>query len=914
MQMDRTVILSDGSNTVSDIANASRIDSDTTPFAQKTMQRTMRRLPAPGRSGPLWMAAAMLAMTWASETQASPDRERPLADAQQVTAARNLDSVGTEGEGDLVALPPGRAGNDKSVQVVQATIGDIRQSPEQELHWAESLSCELTNARRDIELLQRLEQERDRAEWLEQSLAAARRDVETQAALTAKAVEEKARVRQAAPSGAAELQNSLQQASERAERLEQDLAAARRDVGTQTALAAKAGEEASRSKQAGESVAAELQKFLQQERERSARLEQDLATARHDVETQTALATKAGEETSLLKAAGESGAAELQKSLHQERERSARLERDLAAARGDFETQAALAAKASEEVLRRKQAAEAGAAELRQSRARADALAQDLSLSRSAIYAYEAQARKAGDEAAELRQAAANGAPSPGKSAPDERERFARLEQDLAVARRDVETQAALAAKAGEEAFRLKQERESGAAELQKSRQQERERSERLEQELAAARRDVETQTALATKAGEEASRLKAAGESGAAELQKSGQQERERSARLEQELAAARRDVETQTALATKAGEETSRLKAAGESGAAELQKSRQQEHERSARLEQELAAARREVETQTALATKAGEETSRLKAAGENGAAELQKSRQQERERSARLEQALAAARRDVETQTALATKAGAETSRLKAAAESGAAELQKSLQQERERSARLEQDLAAARRDVEAQTALAAKADEEVTRRKQATVASAAELRRSTQKEHETADLLEGLSMTRSAIYAYKAQARKAGGEAAELREAAANGAPLPRKSAQDQRERPAWLQRDLAEARAEWAPAAPSRGDAQLDSEQAAVATGLVTRAAALLRQGDIGAARLVLERAVEMGSAQASFALAETYDPLILAKWKTQGTRGDASKAQGLYARADAAGIQEAKARLEALRR
>ncbi|MBR1235390.1 hypothetical protein [Bradyrhizobium sp. AUGA SZCCT0182] len=805
--MGRTVIPSDGLNTVSDIESASRNDSDTPPFGQKTLQRTMRQLPVPGRSVPLWMAAAMLAMTWASETQASPDRVRPLADAQHATAARNLDSVGTEGDGNLVTLLPSRGGYGKSVQVVQATIGDTRQSPEQELHWAETLSRELSNARRDIELLQRLEQERDRAERLEQGLAAARRDVETQSALAAKAVEETARMRQAAPSGAAELQNSLQQARELADRLEQDLAAARRDVGTQTALAARAGEEASRSKQAGESIAAELQKSLHQERERSARLEQDLATVRNDVETLTALAKKAGEETALLKAAGESGA-ELQRSLHQERERSARLEQDLAAARGDVETQAALAAKASEEVLRRKQAAEAGAAELRQSRARADALAQDLSLTRSAIYAYEAQARKAGDEAAELRQAAANGAPSPGKAAPDERERFARLEQDLAVARRDVETQAALAVKAGEEAFRLKQERESGAAELQKSRQQERERSARLEQELAAARRDVETQTALATKAGEETSRLKAAGESGAAELQKSRQQERERSARLEQELAAARRDVETQTALATKAGEETSRLKAAGESGAAELQKSRQRERERSARLEQELAAARRDVETQTALA----------------------------------------------------------------------------------------------------------AKADEEATRRKQATVASAAELRRSTQKEHETADLLEGLSMTRSAIYAYKAQARKAGGEAAELREAAANGAPLPRKSAQDQRERPAWLQQDLAEARAEWAPAAPPRGDAQLDSEQAAVATGLVARASALLRQGDIGAARLVLERAVEMGSAQASFALAETYDPLILAKWKTQGTRGDASKAQGLYARADAAGIQEAKARLEALRR
>ncbi|MBR1197411.1 hypothetical protein JQ574_15530 [Bradyrhizobium sp. AUGA SZCCT0158] len=862
--MGRTVILSDGSNTVSDIASASRNNSDTTPFAQKTMQRTGRQLPAPGRSAPLWMAAAMLAITWASETQACSDREQPLADAQHVTVARNLDSVGTEGDGDSVALsvalPPSRAGNDRSVQVVQATIGDTRQSPEQELHWAESLSRELTNARRDIELLQRLEQGRDRAEWLEQSLAAARRDVETQSALAAKAVEETARMRQAAPGGAAELQNSLQQARELAERLEQDLAAARRDVGTQTALAAKAGEEASRSKQAGESIAAELQKSLQQERERSARLEQDLATVRHEVETQTALATKAGEETSRLKAAEESGAAELQKSLHQERERSARLERDLAASRGDVETQAALAAKASEEVLRRKQAAEAGAAELKQSRARADALAQDLSLTRSAIYAYEAQARKAGDEAAELRQAAANGAPSTGKAAPDERERFSRLEQDLAVARRDVEAQAALAAKAGEEAFRLKQERESGAAELQKARQQERERSTRLEQELAAARRDVETQTALATKASEETSRLK---------------QERE--------------------------------------SGAAELQKARQQERERSTRLEQELVAARREVETQTALATKAGEETSRLKAAGESGAAELQKSRQQERERSVRLEQELAAARREVEAQTALAAKAGAEASRLKAAAESGVAELQKALQQERERSARLEQDIAAARRDIETQTALAAKAGEEASRRKQGTVASAAESRRSMQKEHETADLPADLSMTRSAIYAYRAQARKAGDEAAEVREAAANGASLHRKSAQE-RELPAWLQQDLVAARAERAPAAPARGDAQLDPEQAAVATGLVARAAALLRQGDIGAARLVLERAVEMGSAQASFALAETYDPLILAKWKTQGTRGDASKAQGLYATADAAGIQEAKARLEALRR
>ena len=88
----------------------------------------------------------------------------------------------------------------------------------------EALSCELTIARRDIEFLQHLEQEHDRAERLEQDLAAARRDVETQAALTAKAVEETARMKQAAQSGAAELQKSLQPERERFVRLEQDRA------------------------------------------------------------------------------------------------------------------------------------------------------------------------------------------------------------------------------------------------------------------------------------------------------------------------------------------------------------------------------------------------------------------------------------------------------------------------------------------------------------------------------------------------------------------------------------------------------------------------------------------------------------------------------------------------------------------
>jgi TPR repeat protein len=82
--------------------------------------------------------------------------------------------------------------------------------------------------------------------------------------------------------------------------------------------------------------------------------------------------------------------------------------------------------------------------------------------------------------------------------------------------------------------------------------------------------------------------------------------------------------------------------------------------------------------------------------------------------------------------------------------------------------------------------------------------------------------------------------------------------------------------------------------------------------LMARARALLGQGNISAARLVLARAAEMGSALATFTLAETYDPVILSTWGTYGTRGDATKARELYAKSRAGGIEEAKDRLSAL--
>jgi ABC-type transporter Mla subunit MlaD len=94
--------------------------------------------------------------------------------------------------------------------------------------------------------------------------------------------------------------------------------------------------------------------------------------------------------------------------------------------------------------------------------------------------------------------------------------------------------------------------------------------------------------------------------------------------------------------------------------------------------------------------------------------------------------------------------------------------------------------------------------------------------------------------------------------------------------------------------------------PERPSADVDD---ATFQRLMSRASLLLSQGDIGAARVVLERAAETGNARALFALAETFDPVVLSAWGALGTRGDAARAQELYAKALAGGVQEAKSRL-----
>lgn len=104
-----------------------------------------------------------------------------------------------------------------------------------------------------------------------------------------------------------------------------------------------------------------------------------------------------------------------------------------------------------------------------------------------------------------------------------------------------------------------------------------------------------------------------------------------------------------------------------------------------------------------------------------------------------------------------------------------------------------------------------------------------------------------------------------------------------------------------------------PAATERSTAAETAGRVPEIARLMARADALLAQRDIASARIVLERAVDMGSAKAAFALAETYDPIVLDAWRTFGTLGDVARAKQLYAKAQAGGVQEAKERLNTLR-
>jgi len=113
-------------------------------------------------------------------------------------------------------------------------------------------------------------------------------------------------------------------------------------------------------------------------------------------------------------------------------------------------------------------------------------------------------------------------------------------------------------------------------------------------------------------------------------------------------------------------------------------------------------------------------------------------------------------------------------------------------------------------------------------------------------------------------------------------------------------------------DVRPVEAPAAAAAPSTaGRRDLAPTEAAAYIAL---ARAKMQQGDIAAARRLLERAAESDEPVAMFVLAETYDPQMLARWGVLGVKPDLEKARALYEKAETRGVQGAKERLLAIRK
>ncbi|WP_027571107.1 hypothetical protein [Bradyrhizobium sp. WSM1743] len=360
----------------------------------------------------------------------------------------------------------------------------------------------------------------------------------------------------------------------------------------------------------------------------------------------------------------------------------------------------------------------------------------------------------------------------------------------------------------------------------------------------------------------------------------------------------------------------------------AEELRQSLQQEQARSAAFADELAGTRREIEARIAQAHNAEEVAAQHRDAAAREIAELQQSLQQEREKSAVLTKRMSAAQavaasaeqERYEAQSRAAALAselagiprGSLTADGAAAEQSEAAgqeiaELRQSLQQERERNAALAQ---------QADTARSATANAEQQRR-------ALE-----EAQAHAAALASDLAETRRDIEILNGQLREANDAASQQRQAANREIAELRQSLHQERSRTEARERDLASVSRltdERAPVEQRNQGPILSTAQNGVAAEppmspgqnevedrLIPRARALLDQGNIGAARIVLELAAEKNIAQATFMLAETYDPAVLSAWGAYGTRGEAAKARELYAKAQRSGIREAKQRLDAL--
>src|SRR3984893_8380241 len=400
-------------------------------------------------------------------------------------------------------------------------------------------------------------------------------------------------------------------------------------------------------------------------------------------------------------------------------------------------------------------------------------------------------------------------------------------------------------------------------------------------------------------------------------------EQERGRADALARELTSLRAELDT----ARTAGSE------AVQAGEAEIKQKQalEQERGRADALARELTSLRAELDA----ARIAGTEVAQAAAAEVEQKQALKQDLKQERDRADDLERELTSRRAERDMTPA----AGLEAART---AEAAKLEQKLAFGKEREKTETLTRELASARKEAEARSALLAAAHAEVLQARETNTAIAAEQKLALASERDRADALtreltsvrnklEAGNWQIAALNAFRAlhlresavdssQERLAesssraiegkgrspeqiSGEAVASTSGRSSASELPRPEPQS----------TAREAASALDPKVAMGTERSTSASDASRELRLLARANALLRQADISGARPLLEHALERGSARAAFMLAETYDARVLQSWRARGISGDLTKARELYERAQAGGIEDAKERIENLK-
>ena len=212
-----------------------------------------------------------------------------------------------------------------------------------------------------------------------------------------------------------------------------------------------------------------------EQRDRSAALASELATAQWNVETRVVQSNKTANGAAQLKAAVSVASSE----LPGERERPETLASELVKVRREAEAAAEVSSQKYDEAVQQKQTVEGAFGDLeqllQQEQGKTTALSQEVGAARQAITANAEQQRRALDEA---------------------QTRAAALASELAETHREIETQAAQSQKAVDEAVQQKQMAEPAIASLQPSLQHDGDRTEAMARDFASVPRTTDGRVA----------------------------------------------------------------------------------------------------------------------------------------------------------------------------------------------------------------------------------------------------------------------------------------------------------------------------------------------------------------------------------------------------------------------------------